>query len=223
MSFDQSKDSILASNKLSVGYKTPCTHPVTFSINKPGIYALIGPNGSGKSTFLKTLVGLIKPICGEFYIHPHRKITYVPQLHTVNPFFHLTMKDFILQGFGPSFKTVPKIIDKISSYTKNWQLENQLNKCFHELSGGQKTRTMIVRALISEPNTIFLDEPLASLDPCCQEQLMETLANLIISHKACIVLADHHLEKFNHLVNGRIVFEKKHDDALTHIISEIPT
>ncbi len=207
---------ILDSHNLMVGHKNPCTHPISFTIQKPGMYALIGPNGSGKSTFLKTLVGLIQPISGNFEISADRKLSYVPQAHAVNQYFHLSMYNFIVQGYGPKFKETEEIQETVKKFAEIWQLSDQMSKCFHELSGGQKTRAMIIRALISQPNLLFLDEPLASLDSCCQEQLMNALADLIKTQNACVIIADHHLEKFQHLITGHVMFEKRHDDALTY-------
>lgn len=202
----------ISADNMVVGYDKPCVHPISFNITSPGIYAIVGPNGSGKSTFLKTLVGLIPMLSGSFKIAHIEKSAYVPQSHTVNKYFHLSLRDFILQGYGPNCQVTPNEEEKISKYIDEWQLSEQTKKCFHELSGGQKTRAMIVRALVSEPQIIFLDEPLASLDSCCQMQLMQTLFSLVKNNNRFVFIVEHHLDKFTNLITNTLEFIKHHDD-----------
>lgn len=208
---------MLIINHLIVGYNVPCVNPISFEIDAPGVYGIIGPNGSGKSTFLKTIIGLIPQISGTFEVVSLHKRAYVPQAHTVNRYFHLSLRDFVLQGYGPHDKETKSEYEKADMYLKEWQLTEQMNKCFHELSGGQKTRAMIVRALISNPDMICLDEPLTSLDSCCQLQLMETLSHLAQHQKKYILISDHHLEKFKNFVNGWLEFTKHHDDTVSSV------
>lgn len=208
---------MLIIDHLVIGYNAPCVYPISFTIKKPGIYAIVGPNGSGKSTLLKTLVGLIAPLSGTFQISSPNKSAYVPQAHSVNKYFHLSLRDFVMQGYGPTTTQTHKDDEKIDSYLKEWQLSAHVKKCFHELSGGQKTRAMIVRALIAQPNILFLDETLASLDSCCQKQLMETLNSLVTNHQTYIFIVDHHLDKFKDFITGWIEFTKHHDDAYAKV------
>lgn len=208
---------ILSVKDLVVGHHEKCTHPISFAITTPGIYAFTGQNGSGKSTFLKTIVGLVPKISGQFNFAPHKKIAYVSQISSVNKYLHLSLKDFIIQGYGPKFSMTPQISDEIEEYARKWQLLDLMEKCFHELSSGEKTRAMVIRAFVAKPDVIFLDEPLANLDSCCQEQLMNAFANLAQEKKVCIFIADHHLNAFNSLVNHWFVFEKHHNDPLTHV------
>lgn len=204
---------MLIIDHLIVGYNAPCTNPIMLTIDKPGIYGIIGPNGSGKSTFLKTILGLNAKLAGTYQVNALTKFAYVPQHHTVNRYFHLSLKDFVKQGYGPQ----PSNADAAEQYIKEWQLSEQQHKCFHELSGGQKTRAMIIRALVSKPELICLDEPLASLDSCCQQQLMTTLADLVKYDNTYVLLSDHHLDKFEKLMNGWIEFIKHHDDKVSSV------
>lgn len=206
---------MLIIDHLTVGYNVPCIDPISLTIQIPGIYGIIGPNGSGKSTFLKTIVGLNPPISGKCQLINLPNHAYVPQYHTVNRYFHLSLRDFVLQGCGP-YKNNDTCAC-VDHYIKDWQLSEQTKKCFHELSGGQKTRAMIIRALISNPDIISLDEPLASLDNCCQLQLMETLHALVKKGKKYIFISDHHLGKFKMFITAWLEFSKQHDANLASI------
>ena len=221
--------SYLSWSNLVVGYlnKKPLTNPFSGEISSPGIYAIIGQNGCGKSTLLKTWLGLIKPINGSVFFHDapiptehniSQGIAYVPQFHAVNRFFQISVSDFIKQGKGPNYKFSHKDHLEIMNLMSEWQLGGYENRSFHELSGGQKTRAMIVRAILSKPKMLFLDEPLASLDVCCQQQLMDTLEDIVQENKVCIFIVDHHLENFNSYISKKINFTRKHDQEISTVI-----
>ncbi|MGY3804846.1 ATP-binding cassette domain-containing protein [Pigmentibacter ruber] len=221
--------SYLSWQQLVVGYpnKKPLTNPFSGEITTPGIFAIIGQNGCGKSTLLKTWLGLIKPISGTVLLNDapiptehniSQGIAYVPQFHTVNRYFHISVYDFIKQGKGPNFTFKDQDISEINSLLNEWQLDGYGARSFHELSGGQKTRAMIIRAVLSKPKMLFLDEPLASLDSCCQQQLIETLETLTQEHKVCVFIVDHHLENFNQYITKKIKFTRKHDQEISSII-----
>lgn len=221
--------SYIAWSDLIVGYseKNPLIYPFSGQIQAPGIYAIIGPNGCGKSTLLKTWLGLVKPISGKITLGdspiPTRHnlsqgIAYVPQFHSVNPYFHITVTDFITQGFGPNHKVTDSNLSMITDMLSQWQLAGFEKKSFHELSGGQKVRSMLVRAIISRPKILFLDEPLASLDVCCQMQLMETLKGLTVEHQVCVIMVDHHFENFEQHITKKIIFTRKHDEPRSSVV-----
>lgn len=221
--------SYLSWSQLVVGYpnKKFLTNPFSGNISEPGIYAIVGQNGCGKSTLLKTWLGLIRPLSGTVYLNDNpiptehdisQGIAYVPQFHAVNQYFHITVSDFIKQGRGPRYQFTEKDNQEIISLLSEWQLSGYENRSFHELSGGQKTRAMIVRAIISKPKMLFLDEPLASLDICCQQQLMDTLEELTQEYKVCIFIVDHHLENFKSYLTNKISFTRKHDQEISTIV-----
>lgn len=220
--------SCIAWNDLVIGYKkaAPLNHAFSGQIDRPGIYAIVGQNGCGKSTLLKTLLGLLAPLSGQVTIgdtplpkqhHISQGIAYVPQFHSVNPYFHITVLDFVSQGFGPQHTLTPDNKTEIKSLLAQWQLTGFESKSFHELSGGQKVRSMLVRAIISKPKFLFLDEPLASLDLCCQNQLMETLKNLVTEKQVCVFMVDHHFENFSSYITQRVFFTRQHDEEKSSI------
>ena len=214
-------------NHLEIGYnKKNLIYPFSGEISKPGIYAILGQNGCGKSTLLKTWLGLVPPLGGEIYLQDHplpyahdirQGVAYVPQFHAVNNYFPITVFDFIQQGFGPNAKIQPSDKQKMTQLLQEWQLEGCGLKSFHDLSGGQKVRCMLVRAIVSNPKILFLDEPLASLDVCCQQLLMDTLEDFVTQKKIFVFMVDHHLENYSQYMTGTIQFHKHHDDALSSV------
>ncbi|WP_148697766.1 metal ABC transporter ATP-binding protein [Silvanigrella aquatica] len=221
--------SYLSWNQLVVGYshKKCLINPFSGEVTQPGIYAIMGQNGCGKSTLLKTWLGLLRPVSGSVYLNDapiptehniSQGIAYVPQFHAVNRYFHISVQDFIKQGRGPQYKFAENDYHEITNLLSEWQLSGYENRSFHEMSGGQKTRVMIVRAIISKPKILFLDEPLASLDICCQQQLMDTLEELTQAHKVCVFIVDHHLENFKNYLTTRFYFTRKHDQEISSVI-----
>lgn len=197
-------------------------------ISKPGIYAIIGPNGSGKSTLLKTWLGLHSPLKGSVTLdgqpiagrnHIQCGVGYVPQSHQVNKFYHISVLDFVLFGLGPKKITLS---DKeiVINQIKIWDLLPQINQSFHELSGGQKTRAVIARAFVSQPQALFLDEPLANLDLCCQQQLMETLHKQTHERGLIVVMVDHHFGAYEKFIAQKIHFTRAHNSETCTISFE---
>jgi ABC-type Mn2+/Zn2+ transport system ATPase subunit len=208
-------------DQLVAGYEDqkPLMFPSSGQIDKPGIYLIAGQNGAGKSALIKTWVGLLKPLAGRvepFRLkknQPYFGISYIPQYLNINTYFHLSVSDFVSQGYGltKNLSAKEKARD-VESMLEKWQLAGFEHTSMHDLSGGQKTRALIVRAILSHPKLLFLDEPLASLDSCCQLQLMQTLHTMAQDHSSCIIMIDHHFEKFEPYLSSKFTLTRKHND-----------
>jgi len=219
-------------NGLVCGYagRDALNLPFSGEIREAGVYAIQGPNGCGKSTLLRTWLGLQVPRGGSVTLlgsAPARVHTiseglgYVPQFHKVNHFFHVSVGDFIRQGFGPaSRQRTQEQDDRIHELLAQWQLDTDANRSFHELSGGQKTRAMVARAVASFPKLLFLDEPLASLDTCCQKMLMDNMHDLAHHRGVCVVMVDHHFEPFERHLSARVAFHRGHNAEVCSVTVE---
>jgi ABC-type Mn2+/Zn2+ transport system ATPase subunit len=198
-------------DNLVSGHQFALHEPMSGQLTTPGVFVILGPNGCGKSTLLRTLLGVQKPLSGTS--KRSGQLAYVPQSHKVNHFFHIKVQDFVMQGLGP--KPKPMQLANLQRLLSEWDLAADAHKSFHLLSGGQKTRAMIARALVSEPTLLCLDEPLASLDPCCQETLMKDLHRLAHGpSKVCVVMVDHHTDIFQKLLSAQIRFVRSHNSEV---------
>lgn len=210
---------------LVVGYQSrpALNRPFSGRLDDGGIYAVMGPNGCGKSTLLKTWLGLLPAQHGSVQIanlspqHFQSKCAYVPQSQKVNKYFQITVQDFVMQGFGPKPPPREEAILRVRQALVEWDLSAEAQGSFHLLSGGQKTRALVARAILAQPKMIFLDEPLANLDSCCQEQLMNTLHELAHRRNICVVMVDHHFEAYEKFLSARFVFERSHNEEICSI------
>ena len=150
--------------------------------------AIFGPNGGGKTTFLKLLLGFLKPDTGEITIlgaSPNKArehISYVPQVAQFDKQFPVSVLDLVLMGClskGTLWGTLPKSCKQKALHALELVgLEDKHAQAFGTLSGGQAQRALIARALVSDPDLLFLDEPTASIDPEAESQIHHLLLRL---------------------------------------------
>jgi zinc transport system ATP-binding protein len=158
------------------------------SIPNSAFVGIFGPNGGGKTTFLKLLMGFLKPTTGSLYLFgaPPEKsraeIGYVPQATKLDKQFPITVEEVVQMGLLS--KTTPwgtlKKTDKNRVLTMLDQLGivHLKDRTFGTLSGGQAQRVLIARALISDPKILILDEPTASIDPAAEEEILRLIFSL---------------------------------------------
>ena len=160
--------------------KQPVIKDVSFTLEKGRCTALIGPNGAGKTTILRMLTGLIKPTSGTItYNHPddfRRIIGYLPQY----PKFHewMTGKEFLtycgkLYGLSNE-ETKTRVVNLLEEV----DLTDAQNKQISKYSGGMKQRLGLAHALIHQPEILFLDEPVSSLDPLGRRDVLTLMQRL---------------------------------------------
>ena len=175
---------------------------VNLEIDRGDMVGIIGPNGSGKSTLIKTALGLIKPIKGEISILgakgslERHLVGYIPQAELVDWDFPVTVADVALMGryslrglFRRTTKEDREAADSSLELVKMFELRNRL---IGELSGGQRRRVLLARAMAHSPELLLLDEPMAGLDATTQHQLLDLLDQLR-SNGATVVLSTHDL------------------------------
>ncbi len=209
---------------------------LSFAIPKGSITSIIGMNGSGKTTLLKLLCGIIKPTKGEIAIdnkavtdysikERSQKISIVFQ--SVDTDFDFSVEQIVLMGRMPyqtllsSDKTEDFEICKQSmSATGTWHLRNRL---INSLSGGEKQRVFIARALCSQTDIIMLDEPVANLDTKHQIEIMKLLRQIQKENNSTILIVLHDLslaKKFSDYVlalkDGQMRFFDKQENVLTN-------
>lgn len=162
----------------------------SFYLNQGVICALVGINGSGKSTLFKTIMGFLKPVRGRVTIaglpiHQARKrniVAYVPQAEEVDWTFPVSVMDVVLMGrYGyMNFLRIARAEDKRMAAESlqrvgMWELRDRQ---IGELSGGQKKRVFLARALAQQGRVILLDEPFTGVDVQTEAQIIELLREL---------------------------------------------
>jgi zinc transport system ATP-binding protein len=190
----------------------PVLEDVNLSIPQGDFVSVIGPNGGGKTTLLRLMLGLLRPSRGEvqvFGLNPEKarqRIGYMPQHPELDLQFPATVMDVALMGrlghgrpFGPYSRrdkeAVMTALDQVG-------LRDFCKKPFASISGGQRQRLFIARALASEPDLLLLDEPTANLDAVMEGGLYELLQAL--NRKLTVVMVSHDLGFVSSLVKSVI-------------------
>lgn len=165
-------------------------HDVSFRLEGGTTCALVGVNGGGKSTLFKSLMGLIKPQLGEVKlcrlpIEQALKcnlISYVPQSEEVDWQFPISVYDVVMQGrYGyMNFLRISKALDKqkVQEAMERVDITHLADRQIGELSGGQKKRVFLARALAQQSKVILLDEPFTGVDVKTENAIVELLGQL---------------------------------------------
>ncbi|NGX39570.1 MAG: High-affinity zinc uptake system ATP-binding protein ZnuC [Chlamydiae bacterium] len=194
----------LSVEHLSFSYdrQVPVLEDISFTTKKGDFIGVFGPNGGGKTTLLKLLLGLLTPTKGTIAVqdtspkNASSRIGYVPQMRRFDRKFPISVLDVVLQGLLASHKGwggySHKEKGRAMSALKQVGLEEKADGPFGTLSGGQIQRTLIARALVSEPEILMLDEATVGIDPKALREFFSLLLSL--KGKMTIVLVTHDLQ-----------------------------
>ena len=182
---------------------------INFTINKGSIVGLLGPNGCGKTTTIGMMLGLIKPTSGTVLINglnienENNRTKILEKVNFISPYVELPKKLTVeenLKVYGKLYG-VNNLQDKISDLMKQLNLFELKKRKTGELSSGQKNRVSLAKALINEPEILFLDEPTASLDPDVGDYIRTYLENFASKKDTTILLASHNMSEVERLCN----------------------
>ena len=159
---------------------------VTFHFHQGEFIALVGPNGSGKTTLLKLILALEEAqegtieLMGGSVKAMRPTIGYVPQHATYDPSFPISVIEVVMMGLVDSKSRLKKqeLRTKAIEALKQVELEELVDRPYSQLSGGQRRRVLVARALVSNPKMLILDEPTANMDKESEGRLYSTLARL---------------------------------------------
>ena len=171
---------------VSVGYDDrPVLEHVELSLAAGSLTAAVGPNGGGKSTLLKLIAGLLRPWTGSISVlggrpgEHGRSVAYVPQAEAVDWGFPISAGDVVMMGryprLGPLRRPGPADHAAVADALDEVGMGELAHRQIGALSGGQRRRVFLARALASEPDLYLLDEPVTGVDAATQEDLMRVL------------------------------------------------
>lgn len=204
---------------------------VSFSIQSGQFVGLLGPNGSGKSSLLRCLYKYLKPSSGSIYFNeqPLAQLSnrdYAQQVavvlqHTPQQ-FHLAVKEIVALGLIPhsefSFGNEKSQNEKVFNAIAQVGLAGKEDMDFELLSGGEKQRVMIARAIVQQPKLLIMDEPTSHLDVKYQIQIMELAKSLgitIIASFHDLNLAASVCDHLLILKQGKLVSQGSPDEVIT--------
>ncbi|WP_318423010.1 manganese/iron ABC transporter ATP-binding protein [Photobacterium leiognathi] len=188
-------------NDITVTYRNGHTalHDASFSIPQGSITALVGINGSGKSTLFKAIMGFVPTSKGKVEILNHsvkqalkkNMVAYVPQSEEIDWNFPVLVKDVVMMGrYGyMNMLRIPRKIDheNVNAALERVNMQHFSHRQIGELSGGQRKRVFLARALAQESQVILLDEPFTGVDVQTEEQIMALLRELRNEGKVMLV------------------------------------
>ena len=187
---------------------------VTLAIEKGQCFGLLGPNGAGKTTTLRLLLGLIAPDSGQIQMfgqaipqqarEARQRVGVVPQLDNLDPDFSVH-ENFMVYGryFGLSKDEIQRRIPALLDFAG---LANRADAKIQDLSGGMKRRLTLARALVNDPDLIFLDEPTTGLDPQARHLMWQGLRRLLNQGKT-IILTTHFMEEAERLCDRLVILD----------------
>ena len=200
---------------------------ISFKIGKGKIIGLLGPNGCGKSTTIGMMLGLIKPSSGTVTINgqniEQNRTDLLEKMNFISPYVELPKKLTVeenLKVYGRLYG-VKNLKDKIYDLMEKLNLLDFKSRKTGELSSGQKNRVSLAKALINDPEILFLDEPTASLDPDVGDYIRGFIEDYASNKGATILLASHNMNEVERLCyevmmmkNGEIIDKGKCDDLI---------
>lgn len=163
---------------------------VELSVASGELVTLIGPNGAGKSTLVQLLLGLLRPDAGQVQRAPGLRIGYMPQKLNLEPHLPLSVRRFL--GLANTRSA------DLAELCKRLHIGGLLDRPVQGISGGELQRVLMVRALMSKPNLLVLDEPVQGIDISGQSDMYRHIVELrddtgcgvlMISHDLHLVMA----------------------------------
>ncbi len=196
-----------------------CLDDINFTINSGDCHVIVGPTGAGKTLLLETIIGLRTPLSGSILIDDtdvsglppnERRISYVPQDTCLFP--NMTVDENISYGLNirkADKETSIPFVNRLVDFLHIGQLRSRFPQ---NLSGGEKQRVALVRALAIKPQLLVLDEPFSAIDHSMREDIRRMIKGLLEEFKTTTLIVTHDLDeayflghRLSIIANGRII------------------
>ncbi|MGX4669808.1 metal ABC transporter ATP-binding protein [Cerasibacillus sp. JNUCC 74] len=206
---------VIGLDNVTFGYnKNVVIKNLSFSIQLGQFVAIVGENGAAKTTSMKLLLGILKPWRGQRVMTRNARLAYIPQeISSIEEDFPSTVFEFVLSGVW----TVKKWYNKISKSDR----QKTINLLHHfglkefksypigKLSGGQKQKACVARALMSNPTILLLDEPTIGMDHDTRKSFYLLLKSLCPT--VTVIIISHQWEELKNYVDQTILLERRRE------------
>ncbi|MBO7514174.1 MAG: metal ABC transporter ATP-binding protein [Lachnospiraceae bacterium] len=171
---------------LALGYENQILiSDLNFTVNAGDYLCIVGENGAGKSTLMRTILRLQKPLAGSVVYGDGltaNQLGYLPQQTVVQRDFPASVREVVLSGcqskLGRHMFYPPRLKKLAQMNMERMGIDQLANRCYRELSGGQQQRVLLARALCATERMLFLDEPVAGLDPKVTIEMYRLISQL---------------------------------------------
>jgi zinc/manganese transport system ATP-binding protein len=193
-------------------------HDVSFEVRAGEFTGLIGPNGAGKTTILRVVLGLEPPALGRVVLgdgeraggrHPGARVGYVPQKVVVDPDMPLRARDLVSLGIDGHRLGIPRHARerrrRVDAMLEAVDARRLADARIGTLSGGELQRVLIAHSLVSEPDLLLLDEPLANLDLRSEHEVVALLARVASERQVAVLVSAHDMNPLLEVMD-RIVY-----------------
>ena len=193
---------------------TTAVNDISFRIARRSVTALLGGNGAGKTTTIGMIMGLVRPTSGTVRVlghaMPDESAAVLGRMNFESPYVDVPMRLTVRQNltvFGRLY-AVKDLCARIDQLAADLDLKDFLDRPSGNLSAGQKTRVLLAKALINEPDLLLLDEPTASLDPDAADWIRRHLETYRKERGATILLASHNMLEVERLCDRVIILKR---------------
>ena len=187
---------------------------VSFSVRRGECFGLLGPNGAGKTTTLRCVLGQTRPDSGVVELaglpvpraarEARYRVGVVPQFDNLDPDFTVTEN---LVMYGRYFGLSPRLVrERVPALLEYAGLRDRGRAKIEELSGGMKRRLTLARALVNDPDVLFLDEPTTGLDPQARHVIWDGLKRLVADGKT-LILTTHFMDEAERLCDRLCIMD----------------